>query len=142
MRPFLDANVLLSAAHNPEGNARALFRLAEPGGVTLVASGYAVDEAVRNVGLKFPACSHELAALLERVVFAPEPAAALVGFARDSGLPEKDAPILAAAIAAAADILVTGDRRHFGPLYGRSVRGVLIQPPAIVLGTLLDRFER
>jgi len=34
--------------------------------------------------------------------------------------PDKDIPILAAAIAQSADLLVTGDRRDFGHLYGTS----------------------
>jgi uncharacterized protein len=48
-------------------------------------------------------------------------------------LPEKDRPILLAAIAAGASHLVTGDLRHFGPLFGKSVRGVLILSPASYL---------
>lgn len=138
MRLFLDANVLFSAAHNPEGNARALCRLAAGGAIALVTSSYAAEEAARNIQLKFPACVPDLAALLERLVLGPEPASVLVGEAAAAGLPEKDAPILAAAIAARADILVTGDRRHFGPLYGKSVRDVLILPPADALGKVLD----
>ena len=138
MRLFLDANVLFSAAHNPEGNARALFRLAAGGGIALVTSSYAAEEAVRNIKLKFPACTPDLAALVERLVLGPEPASVLVSEVAATGLPQKDAPILAAAIAAHADILVTGDRRHFGPLYGTSVREVLILPPADALGKALD----
>jgi predicted nucleic acid-binding protein len=138
LRLFLDANVLFSAAHNPHGNARALFRLAPGGGITLLTSSYAAEEAVRNINLKFPACAPDLAALLERLVLGPEPASVLVGEAATTGLPQKDAPILAAAIAADADVLVTGDRRHFGPLYGASVRRVLILPPADALRKVLD----
>lgn len=138
MRLFLDANVLFPAAHNRQGNARALFRLAAGRGITLVASSYAAEEAVRNIHLKFPEYAAELASLLEGLVLGPEPASALVSAARDCGLPEKDVPILAAAIAARADILVTGDRRHFGPLYLRSVRDVLILTPADALSRALD----
>ncbi|MGB7989903.1 MAG: PIN domain-containing protein [Candidatus Methylophosphatis roskildensis] len=138
MRLFLDANVLFSAAHSLQGNANALFRLAGGGTITLVASSYAVEEAVRNIGLKFPQCAAELASLLQRLVLGPEPAPALISAASGFGLPEKDVPILAAAIAARADILVTGDRRDFGPLYGQAIHGVLILPPADALDKLLD----
>ena len=41
-------------------------------------------------------------------------------------LVSKDRPILAAAIFASVDYLVTGDIRHFGRLYGTSVAGVHI----------------
>jgi predicted nucleic acid-binding protein len=138
LRLFLDANVLFSAAHNPGGNARALFSLAAGGGIMLMASCYAVEEAIRNIDLKFPACAAEFASLIERLSLAPEPSSALVGAAASAGLPDKDAPILAAAMAARADVLVTGDHRHFGSLYGSTVRNVLIVPPAEALKRALD----
>jgi hypothetical protein len=53
-------------------------------------------------------------------------------------LPPKDAPILAAAVHAGSDALVTGDRTHFGPLYGRSFKGVLVLSPAGALARLLE----
>lgn len=138
MRLFLDANVIFSAAHNPGGNARALFSLAAQGRVTLVASRYAIEEAARNIALKFPDCVAEIASLLGGLVLVPEPAPAHVDAATAAGLPDKDAPILAAAIAARVDVLATGDRRHFGPLYGTAVQGVLILPPADALIRVLD----
>jgi hypothetical protein len=45
-------------------------------------------------------------------------------------LPEKDAPILLAAMEAHATHLVTGDVRHFGPYLGKTVQGVLVITPA------------
>jgi predicted nucleic acid-binding protein len=48
--------------------------------------------------------------------------------------PDKDAPILAAAIAAGATHLITGDRRHFGPFFGERIGGVLVLPPRDDLG--------
>lgn len=138
MRLFLDANVLFSAAHNPAGNARALFSLAAKGRITLVASRYAIEETARNIAVKFPDCAAELATLLGGLVVGPEPAAGLVDAATAAGLPDKDAPILAAAIAARADVLATGDRRHFGAFYGATVQGALILPPAEALCRVLD----
>jgi hypothetical protein len=44
-------------------------------------------------------------------------------------LPPKDRPVLAAAIRLGCDALVTGDRTHFGPLYGRTIHGVRIHSP-------------
>jgi hypothetical protein len=48
----------------------------------------------------------------------------------DVELPAKDWPILWAAVVAKATHLVTGDVRHFGPYFGRSIAGVLIIRPA------------
>ncbi len=45
-------------------------------------------------------------------------------------LPEKDRPILFAALAAAATHLTTGDLTHVGPYLAQTVEGVLIQRPA------------
>ena len=44
-------------------------------------------------------------------------------------LPEKDAPILLAAIAADATHLLTGEVRHFGPHFGKKIEGTTIVPP-------------
>ena len=52
----------------------------------------------------------------------PEAPMALVRKAPAEGLPLKDAPI-PAAWGAGAEALVAGDRRRFGPLMGREVRG-------------------
>ena len=44
-------------------------------------------------------------------------------------LPEKDVPIILAAIEARATHLLTGDVRHFGPYFGKKAEGVLISLP-------------
>ena len=44
-------------------------------------------------------------------------------------LPEKDRPVLAAAIRSQCAALLTGDRTHFGFLYGKTIRGVTIHSP-------------
>jgi predicted nucleic acid-binding protein len=42
-------------------------------------------------------------------------------------LPEKDRPVLMAAISAKADYLITGDMLHFGKYFGRSIMGVKVR---------------
>lgn len=49
---------------------------------------------------------------------------------RTISLPEKDRPILLAAIEARADYLLTGDLKHFGPLFGKKIEGVSVLVPA------------
>lgn len=51
----------------------------------------------------------------------------------------KDAPILAAAVHANADILATGDLRDFGHLFGKSLRGVRILTLAKTIEAILDQ---
>ena len=55
-----------------------------------------------------------------------------------SRLPDKDLPILAAAIAARASALVTGDRRDFGHLYGTTIEGVEVLTPAEAVSRALS----
>ena len=50
-------------------------------------------------------------------------------------LPQKDWPILLAAISVGATHLLTGDFRHFGPLYGERIEGVLILSPGEYLSS-------
>ena len=116
---------------------RAFFHLAEAGACELVSSPFAVDEARRNIARKRPSSLVELEALVARLALSPEAGAAGVLWARSTGLPDKDAPILAAAAAAGADLLVTGDRADFGPLYGKRFRGVEVLPPRTAIERIL-----
>jgi predicted nucleic acid-binding protein len=121
-RVFLDANVLLSAAWRP---GAALLRLWGLDDVELLSSGYAVEEARRN--LVTPARRGRLTRLLRRVHLVEPQHFTLP---RGIRLPEKDLPILLAAIDGAATHLLTGDWEHFGPYYRQEIAGVLILPPA------------
>jgi predicted nucleic acid-binding protein len=121
-RLFLDANVLFSAAYWRDSGLLRLWRLPR---CSLLTSSYAAEETRRNL-----AGSNQrarLGKLLESVTIVGE--AESLGVA-NVGLPAKDQPILAAATRAKATHLLTGDARHFGPLYGRTIGGVLITRPA------------
>jgi len=137
VRLFLDANVLFAAAHSPAGRSRALFRLAGRGLCTLVTSPHAIEEARRNVNLKSPERAPSLKDLLDVVEEVPEADPRLVSWAADQGLPPGDAPILAAAVASEADALVTGDRSHFGHLFGTRVGRVDVLSLAEAIGRLI-----
>ncbi len=124
-RVFLDANVLFSAAYSPGNVFLELWRRK---GVRLLTSEYVVQEATRNlVGVERLKRLKQLVAVVQTVPggAAPFPHNALVR----ASLPEKDRPVLTAAIAARATHLLTGDRRHFGKFFGKRVCGVLIQTP-------------
>jgi predicted nucleic acid-binding protein len=121
-RLFLDANVLLSAAWRPGAGLLRLWALYD---VELLSSGYAVDEARRN--LETPAQRARLTRLLRRVSLVE---AEHFTLPRGVRLPEKDLPILLAAIDGEATHLLTGDWEHFGPYYRHEIAGVLILPPA------------
>ena len=121
-RVFLDANVLFSAAYRA---GSALERLWEATNVTLLSSAYAIEEANRNLE------ERDARTRLQTLVAALQLVPDVAGGDLPTGviLPEKDLPILFAAVAAEATHLLTGDRAHFGRYFGRRIAGVLIQRP-------------
>lgn len=129
MRVFLDANVLFSAAYRETGSVRVFFVLAREGACVLVSSGYAVDEARRNIRAKHPERFADLEMLVSQIVICGEPSPETLDWAASHHLPAKDAPILAAAVDARCHLLATGDRTHFGKLFGKRVRGTTVVLP-------------
>jgi predicted nucleic acid-binding protein len=122
IRLFLDANVLVSAAWKDGSKVCRIWHIA---GVELLTSNFVVAECLRNLPrdeqqnrfvkllLKLRVLNFEKMPRLE----SPPP------------LPEKDQHVLAAAVLARADFLVTGDRKHFGAWYGGNVCGIRVEPP-------------
>lgn len=135
MRVFLDANILFSAAR-ADGAVRQLLALSEAAGHELWADAYVVEEARRNLAAKAPGGLPVLEAMAERIRIG----ALLTGRPlppETTLLPEKDRPVLAAAIHHHCDVLVSGDRTHFGPLYGKTVHGVSVLSPAMLAEIVL-----
>jgi predicted nucleic acid-binding protein len=128
MRLFLDANVLFTAAHNPNGKAALVISLGSEGFWQLATNAYAREEARRNLERKAP---HELVEFSRQMQ-----TIRLVGDDTSvpcpSGLPEKDWPIYRGAHACKADVLLTGDIRDFGFLMNapEMAQGLLIQTVA------------
>ena len=116
---FLDANVLFAAAynvaHHKDSKAALVIDLGKQGLWRCFTSPYALNEARRNLDLKYPAAVQSLysiAASLRRQDHRSD-----LDF--PEGLPPKDQPIFQAALACGADFLITGDRRDFGRLMHR-----------------------
>jgi uncharacterized protein len=122
-RVFLDANVLFSAAYRQGAGLLNLWKVAD---VELVTSGYAAEEARRN--LDTPDRRARLERLLAAVAIVAEAPSTMLP--THVLLPNKDEPILRAAIATGATHLLTGDLRDFGRLLGRRIGGVLVQTPS------------
>lgn len=91
--------------------------------MTLVSSAYAIAEAERNLDTGDRRA--RLYRLLQRIEIADE-APRMVTLPTAIDLALKDQPILCAAIHARCSHLLTGDQKHFGALFGRSVEGVRI----------------
>jgi len=137
VRLFLDANVLFTAAISPEGASRALARLGRQERCVLSSSRFAIDEATRNVVAKRAGDAAVLHEIVATVHVVAEPGPWTLAWAVEH-VPSKDAPMLGAAAAARVDVLVTGDRRHFGRWYGATVGGVRIERPRRALRLVLD----
>lgn len=128
MRIFLDANILFSAAKKA-GAMQAFLAQLRTVGHTLVADGYVVGEARRNLEAKFPQARGDFESLLTEVKAVAGVCASLPDRIAPE-LPQKDRPVLAASIHHRCVILMTGDKTHFGRFYGQSIEGVTIHSPA------------
>jgi predicted nucleic acid-binding protein len=130
-RLFLDANVLFSAGYRDNAGLLQLWKLES---AALCSSRYAVEEARFNLG--------EVAQ--RRRLDGPAARLTLFDAAQEQlphriSLPEKDAPILLAAIEARATHLLTGDLRHFGPYLGKRIEGILVLTPGEYLREIARR---
>ena len=123
---FLDANVLFLAGYSPNSPVHDLVELARAGRCELVASGYTVEEARRNLAVKGPDGAVEaLNAALALVTLVAEARSPALEIAAAAELTDHaDVPVLAAAIQCRADVLVTGDRRAFGRHFRARLAGV------------------
>ena len=125
MRVFLDASVILAACGRDSGASRRIFDIHKHEGWAILASGYVMGEVRTNIeSLGKQAVSDwrrlesDLRLVRDQfvvnwpVVFAPA----------------KDWPVLFTALAF-ADVLLTLDKRDFGPLMGVGFYGLEIMKP-------------
>jgi len=124
-RLFLDANVLFSAAYRPNAGLYKFWNLKS---VVLCSSHHAVGEA--RINLSGEVQRQRLTELISNLQLFDASSSALP---QGIFLPDKDVPILLAAIKARATHLITGDVRHFGPYFGKKIQGVLVLLPSTYL---------
>ena len=128
---FLDTSTLLATAGSADGASRFVILNGEKCGWRLVSSGYCLQEANRNLRKLHPESLHAWSAIImprlhqvTDVVTVPAP---LV-------LPAaKDRPVVASALAAKAEALLTLDRADFQGALGSQIYGMAIQTPAAFL---------
>src|SRR3990167_5738302 len=120
---FLDANILFSAAYRENAGLAKLWKLSH---IKLISSDYAIMEAERN--LREPHQLQRLKVFVHSLEIITTYNDSLIP--GDITLSAKDRPILAAAIAAKANFLITGDR-DFEHLFGKKILGVTILTPSV-----------
>lgn len=119
MRVFLDANILFSAAAQNSPTRVLLDIILRH--ATAVTNQHAWEEARRNVEHKRPHLLTALNDLRPRLEFSGNFKEVV-----QPALPDKDQPIIGGAVASRCSHLWTSDKRHFGPLYGRTIQGTRI----------------
>lgn len=132
-RIFLDANILFSVAYGSSGLKR-LWELTRQKRCMLFASHFVVEGANHN--LSYPEQTKRLEDYLSEVRIVPEVDLTLPC---PIELPEKDRPVLMAAISVQANYLLTGDATHFGKYFGQIVNGVKICQPRDYLAQSLRK---
>ena len=125
-RLFLDANVMFSAAYRAENGLLRLWRLEA---IEILTSRYALEEARRN--LPETEQRERLESLLGSMRIIEHSGQSPIE--SEQQLPEKDRPILRAAVQSSATHLITGDITHFGRFFGTTVEGVRILSPGAYL---------
>ena len=106
MKIFVDANVLFSAAYSQKGKAFDLIS----SGIHIVTSDYAINEAKKNLSLKWANALEHLDKLIEKI----EVVVSVESEGCPINLPTKDRPIFLAAMKSNATHLLTGDLKDFG----------------------------
>ena len=128
-RVFADSSVLIAGVGSRSGASRAVLTMAEIGLFKLVLSRQVLEECERNLRKKLPAALTIFAELLARVEPEILPDPQPEESARwETVIAAKDAPILAAAVLASTDRLLTLDMKDFTSNVATQ-SGLIIQTP-------------
>ncbi len=130
MKVFLDANILFSAAAQ-NSSIYKLIKLLKQNG-QCVSSPYAVEEAKKNLQIKKYGSLEVFESLLATITLSDQ---LLIDLPVE--IKPKDIPILGSAIAQECDYLLTGDKRDFGFLFGKTVLGVVVVSPKLMATELV-----
>lgn len=128
-RIFADSSVLIAGAGSRSGASRAVLTMAEIGLFKLLVSRQVLDECDRNLRRKLPAALPlfvELLALVDLEIVPDPPLTESVRW--QSIIEAKDAPILAAAVLANPDRLLTLNTKDFTPAVAAQ-SDLIIQTP-------------
>lgn len=136
---FIDTSALIAGILSPTGAAHEVLRLCESGVVKAVMSRQVLVEADRNLSKLLPAVLPEYRAFLTHLspLTLEDPSRTDIEKA-STIIHQNDAPILAAAIDAGVDYLVTWNTRHFQK---KAVRDYA-QFPILTPGEFLEVFRQ
>jgi putative PIN family toxin of toxin-antitoxin system len=114
IKVFIDTSVLIAGLASVTGASATVLDLCEAESVQMVTSRQVLVEADRNFSLKLPNLVGQFRQFIKNLapLMIDDPSAAAVERVT-SLIDRKDAAILAAAMEAKADFLITLDKRHF-----------------------------
>ncbi|MEW5856460.1 MAG: PIN domain-containing protein [Cyanobacteriota bacterium] len=141
-RVFADSSILIAGAGSRTGASRAVLTMAEIGLFKLVISQQVLDECERNLHKKLPAAQPIFAQLLAAIAPEIRPNPPLEESAQWTPIIEaKDAPILAAAVLANVDRLLSLNTKDFTQEVAVH-SGLIIQTPADFIREIRAIVER
>lgn len=139
LRVFLDTNVIFSAVYSSKGAPNAILEAYVEGKIEIVISRQVLEETILNIQRKKPDLLPNLYFFLQQAPFEIQPDPSVENVARWAKvINPPDAPILAAAIAAGPDFLVTGNTQHFTPEVAKKAK-LRILTPAQFIQVLAER---
>ena len=130
MKIFLDANIIFSASKEDSLLGQFIKALRKQK-LVLVTNPYALDEARRNIQIHFPERLSRLNSEIEKLEIVSKISIEPM-LDEKYKVKEKDLPILLGAIANNCDFLLTGDKRDFGHLFGKAIRGTVVVSPKLL----------
>jgi uncharacterized protein len=130
MRVFLDANIIFSAAAEKSATKELLELLLKK--AEAVTNLHAWEEASRNIELKRPDHAGSLMRLKKLLSFTDAFSGEF-----DLDIPVEDVPVLAGAIGSKCTHLWTGDKKHFGKYFGKTINGVRIVSGVMLVEEIL-----
>jgi predicted nucleic acid-binding protein len=126
-RVFLDTSVLFAAILSETGGSRLILKLGEAGSIQIIVAPRVLQEAEGVLKRKAPQHKGRFALLLDRANVTVGPAPTADALAQVSAVVDyaPDACVMAEALAASSDYLVSLDRQH---LAGNPRAGVMPFP--------------
>ena len=142
-RLFLDANILVAGAISPGGGSGYILLLGEMGSIEILVCDQVLTEARHALERKAPRALSEFERIIRAVKpqICPAPTMSEIARCREMIHPD-DAPILAAAIKAKPDSLITLNTHHFtdDPKVAQ-LAGLRIETPGVYLARLRQRLS-
>lgn len=134
MSIFLDANIIFSGSNKNSDMHYFLNWLHDKR--QLVTSAYVLEEAQRNILAKREQWYDGYQLVMRFIKIIPDKPLNL-----NVDLADKDRPVLSAVIAGNCEYLVTGDKRDFGHLYNKTIKGVTIIDYVTLAHLMLEHYS-